>query len=259
MSDNFIQTQLRYHKILSIENHHIDGIYVPWADGRNISNYLNRESLFNCQNLIKLPIFMCLKELYLSGCNIITLPIFKQLRILDISKTSICLVPNYESLEILRANHCQNLTEILSTEIYRLKITNCNKIKYLHQNLHKVSYLEAQACQDLITLPNSELINVDISYSRKVLRIPKVRSIKEIIAINCLSLISIPDFDEYTDHVNYNFTGCVFLSNPINLRKLIKLQLFFRRCLVKRFVAMANNFILCDDLNKIIATYIYKF
>jgi hypothetical protein len=213
--------------------------------------YLN---LNNTKHLITLPSFPILRNLYLNNSSITELPLLPQLKHLEISDTAISeiLAPNLVSL---KAQECVNLTEIKNLKLTTLNISK-SKVVYL-QHLRKIQILNATNCEDLITLPYSPIQILDISYSRKVLRIPNISTLFEVNAMGAFSLIKAP-----ISNLQFNYAECPFLANsqywentPIqNLHKIIKIQRAFRVHLYRKFQAINFGY---TDLKTVIYKYIY--
>lgn len=242
-SISFIYSLIR----LSLDNTTIK--FIP-----NLPNllYLSLQNTFDLQNL---PSFPKLRNLYLQGSSIIVLSKLKELSVLDISETAISEIPA-PKLRNLTANRCFNVSEITNQNLVYLSIRE-SKVKYLH-HLTMIKFLEASKSKELLTLPYSQIQRLDISYCRKVLRIPNILSLQYVNAKGALSLIKVPKLY----NVDINYTQCPFLKNTVNfgnlglynLSKIIKLQRFFRKYLHRKFKEI--NFAY-TDLKDVIWKYLY--
>jgi len=211
-------------------------------------------SLNKTTNLTILPSLLHLRNLLLNDSSILKLPNFPELISLQISRTQISgiLAPKLKNLD---ADQCPNLTEITNPDLISISIIN-SKVVYLH-HLSKVQFLNATNSEDLLTIPYSNLVNLQVSGCRKLLRIPNINTLSLLQAENCLSLIKIPKNVE-----NKYLKGCPFLPNTESWQNyaihnkwlLIKLQRYIRSYLRRKFVRMKFSY---SDLDKVVANYIY--
>jgi len=211
-------------------------------------------SLNNTTNLTTIPSLFHLRNLLLNDSSILKLPNLPELISLQISRTQISEIPA-PKLKNLDADQCPNLIEITNPDLISINIMK-SKVIYLH-HLSKVQFLNATNSEDLLTIPYSNLVNLQVSGCRKLSRIPNINTLNLLQAENCLSLIKIPKMVE-----NKFLKGCPFLPNTVrfenhaiyNTWKLIKLQRFFRSYLRRKFVKIQFSY---SDLDTVVANYMY--
>ena len=229
--------------------------YIP--DLKNLTTLI----LKNSKLLQALPSLKSLINLDVSYSNLIELPLLENLINLEISGTKISKIMLYQNLQKLFANNCYELKSIESPGLTVLEIKDNQKLVNL-SHLHKIIRLEAKRCKKLKYLPLSAMQDLDISGSRLILEIPKSCKFIRCIARGCLSLISCPNFEQYSAVTTINFSGCPFLVTPENIKslplgnlgKIIKIQRLFRRWRIRKL--MNREGIMYADLVNMVSKYI---